>query len=78
MKSRVGSPSPEPKKKTRKHRKSIEREDVAILHQKTPRPAVVTHSLQRVEKAKMRNWQKLKGFMWWIRRTLTNVTSLLS
>ena len=58
--------------------KSIEREDVAILHQKALRLPVVTHPLQRVGKNKIRNWQKLKGFMWWHRKTLINMTFLLS
>ena len=36
------SPSPKPKKKAKKV-KSIEREDAAIVYQKTLRPVVVTH-----------------------------------
>ena len=50
----------------------IERED-AISHQKTLLPAVVTHPLQRVGKVKMENLQKLKGFMLWHRKILTNM-----
>ena len=58
--------------------KSIKREDVAILHKKALQTAVVTHPIHRVGKAKIRNWQKLKGFMWRPMRTLTNMTFLLS
>ena len=41
-KIRARSPSPKPKKKAKKA-KSIEREDAAIVYQKTLRPVVVTH-----------------------------------
>ena len=50
----------------------IERED-AISNQKTLLPAVVTHPLQGVGKVKMENLQKLKCFMLWHRRILTNM-----
>ena len=75
-KSRAGSPSPEPNKNLKKDNKHRKRRRHYLL-QKTLRPTVVTQPLQRVEKAKTENWQKLKGFMWWYRKTLTNMAFLL-